>query len=384
VAVEDWDSVIQVRSLAGKRPNSKFATSAGSDHGIWYEGKCDCSQLAFSPGGQFLARIYRDTIELYEVATGKLLRRFANHRVSTHSLVFSPDGKLLASCARADASDDSWADTTIRLWEVASGQELLSIHLPMPIYQVTFAPDGNTLAAACEDGTIRLWEVASAKELQRFEEAGNTAYCVAFSPQGDRLASAMSNGTALIWDLRPVNRRVARPQPTPEEVPQLWATLSGDDGAATLRAIWRLGASGAEGVRLLRGQLRAIPVVEWARIRQFIRDLDHGDFAVREAASQELRAVAVQAEPLLRPALAQTDSQEVRARIQSLLQPLGGGMIRQPETLRTLRSIWVLERIGTPAARQVLDDLAHGAPGVRVTEEAEAACKRLDQRPARK
>ena len=51
--------------------------------------------------------------------------------------------------------------------------------------------------------------------------------------------------------------------------------------------------------------------------------------------------------------------------------------ITAPATLRSLRSIEVLENIGTLEARQVLETLSKGAAEARLTQEAEASLKRL-------
>ncbi|HKB34805.1 MAG TPA: hypothetical protein VKD72_00015, partial [Gemmataceae bacterium] len=52
------------------------------------------------------------------------------------------------------------------------------------------------------------------------------------------------------------------------------------------------------------------------------------------------------------------------------------------EDLLALRATAVLERLGTTEARRLLQTLAVGAPGARLTEQAKAALGRLARRPA--
>jgi WD40 repeat protein len=78
---------------------------------------------------------------------------------------------------------------------------------------VAFSPDGTRLAVGCADHTIRLWDVATREEVA--ELRGHEAYvhAVAFSPDGTRLASASGDYTIRIWDtLSPQDR--ARPRNT--------------------------------------------------------------------------------------------------------------------------------------------------------------------------
>lgn len=88
------------------------------------------------------------------------------------------------------------------------------------------------------------------------------------------------------------------------------------------------------------------------------------------------------AQVLLRKALANKPSAEARRRLEALLtrmpKPLPTG-----ETLRQLRAPEVLELIGTPEARRVLQTLAQGAREAHLTEEARAALDRLAKRTAK-
>ena len=70
---------------------------------------------------------------------------------------------------------------------------------------------------------------------------------------------------------------------------------------------------------------------------------------------------------------------EKRWRIESLLEKQRGP-VRQPEILRALRAVVVLEEIATPEARKVLQKLASGAPDARLTQEAKASLERLAKR----
>ena len=57
--------------------------------------------------------------------------------------------------------------------------------------------------------------------------------------------------------------------------------------------------------------------------------------------------------------------------------PVGATPVADPETLRALRAVAVLEDVGTPPARKVLETLAKGSVEARLTQEAKAALARL-------
>jgi hypothetical protein len=111
-----------------------------------------------------------------------------------------------------------------------------------------------------------------------------------------------------------------------------------------------------------------------------IAELDDDKFTVREAATKELTELGWQAGAEIEKALKGKLSEEKKNRLESIANRMQEHSL--PVILRTSRSLMVLEKIGSPEARQVLQKLADGAPEVPVTQEANAALKRLSLRQA--
>ena len=124
--------------------------------------------------------------------------------------------------------------------------------------------------------------------------------------------------------------------------------------------------------------LRPAGLADQTKIQKWITDLDSQTFAIRQTAAKELEKVGDQVQVPIQKALNGNPSLETRRRLEQVLKSLPD--IPGPETIRTIRAIMALERIGTTDARGVLEALAGGAPGARETEEAKESLQRLTQR----
>src|SRR5262249_55045643 len=92
-------------------------------------------------------------VRLWDMDTGKELRRFEGERRLPDALIFSADGAMLAGADRG----------LVRLWETASGKEVSSAgngHRRLAA-SVNFTPDGATLVSSGWDGSVRVWDTAT-------------------------------------------------------------------------------------------------------------------------------------------------------------------------------------------------------------------------------
>jgi WD40 repeat protein len=150
--------------------------------------------VAFSPDGGKLASGSKDkTVRLWDVSTGTQLTTLKGHSSDVSSVAFSPDGKKLAS-----GSDEN----TVRLWDISTGTQLATLTGHSDgVFSVTFSPDGKKLASGSEDNTVRLWDVETGKQLTTLKGHSSDVRSVAFSPDGKKLASGSSDHTVRLWDV---------------------------------------------------------------------------------------------------------------------------------------------------------------------------------------
>ncbi|HLW65116.1 MAG TPA: hypothetical protein VKS79_07305 [Gemmataceae bacterium] len=233
------------------------------------------------------------------------------------------------------------------------------------------SPNGRWLAMAGSQG-VGIWETNSGRCVLSFPQAGVRS--LAFAPDSRTLATGLANGTVTIWDVAPTKPQTSG-RLSDAELRVAWSNLTGDDAGRAHQALWQLAAARDQATTLLTTQLKSIVSVSDEHLRKLISDLDSNRFATREAASKELSGLGDRALPALRAAKNGRLSKESEWRIDRLLNrrfvPLA------IDTVRFLRAIEVLERIGTPEARQLLVKLSEGDPRALETRAAREALERL-------
>jgi WD40 repeat protein/uncharacterized caspase-like protein len=125
-------------------------------------------------------------IVLWNPATGQQIGAIKGHGKGVTDVVFSHDGKLIASAA---------SDNTIKIYEVATQRELRTLtgHTAN-IESMDFSPDGKLLASAGDDGSTFLWDANTGEHLLTLISLDDGGEWMVVTPQG------LFDGTPQAWN----------------------------------------------------------------------------------------------------------------------------------------------------------------------------------------
>jgi WD40 repeat protein len=331
------------------------------------EKKEQTTGLVVSPDGKTLYSASRTgSVRVWDAATGKELRQIGQPMQWPTCLALSPDGRFLVTALSNRAC----------VFDAATGRQLHEFARPGGYAGcIAFSPDGRTLAVAGNPtAPTRFWELASGKLRLELPAPGGAVQATIFSPNGRLFATAGGDTTALVWDFRalPLLREPHDAQPSPKRLGELIAGLSDPDGAVAFRAVCALARAPEQATRAFAPRL--LPA-EPKRIAELIAQLGDDEFEVREKAMKELTALGTTAETALHKAAAGSPDVDVRLRAGVILRALDGPA--DGFRLSALRKLEVLEMIGTPAARTLVERIAKGPAEAEQTQEAKRTLGRM-------
>jgi WD40 repeat protein len=132
------------------------------------------------------------TVRLWDAASGEELRRFAGHTGSVWNVAYSPNGRTVLTASR---------DNTARLWDATTGEELrrFAAHTDS-VWGIAYSPDGHTVLTGSFDKTARLWDVTTGRELGRLNGHRAAVWGVAYSPDGNTVLTGSWDKTVRLWD----------------------------------------------------------------------------------------------------------------------------------------------------------------------------------------
>ncbi len=338
-------------------------------------GKSASASVVVSGDVRLAASFERGLAHVWRLRSGRRLGSFAVPAISYfYALALGPSGRLLA----CDAG------RRVALIELDSGRVVRDLSITTRRSargKVALSPDGSILAVGEDRGLVTFWSVRTGQKLA--ERTGHRGYvtALAFLPGGRRMLSASSDGTAVLWSLAGIGRAaVGGSTLAAEQLDEAWSALASTDAAKGQEAICRLAGAGDGSAAFLSERLRGVEGPSDEEMQQRIADLGHDRFALRKRATEDLARLGPLAEPALRQAIEDSDNEEVRARAQLLLGALDDPHQRSGETVRQLRAVYVLERVGSDRAKKVLTRLAAGSPRATLTRRAVEALDRLGAR----
>jgi WD40 repeat protein len=185
--------------------------------------------LAWRGDGKLLAVACGPRIAVWEADAERLLGQWEGHESEVIGVAFSQRGDRLAS--------SSW-ETFTRLWDVATGRQLMSTtgghgH----VYALQFAADDQRLGYALEGPNLGLWEVAPGHECRILVGRlgpGRGSWGGDFSPDG-RLVALADRDALRLWDVAAGEEIGSVPE-------ECWAVCFARDGKALL-------TTGAQGLK---------------------------------------------------------------------------------------------------------------------------------------
>jgi len=149
-------------------------------------------------------------VTVYDATTGQEVLSYRGPS-STGQGVLSYQGPSSNETCPSDANGVAWSpdktciastsDSTVHLWNAATGQTIL-VHHGTPgtsVKSVAWSPDGRYIASGDTGNTVQVWETATGRIIVTYNGHTDAINAVAWSPDGQHIASGSEDKTVQVW-----------------------------------------------------------------------------------------------------------------------------------------------------------------------------------------
>ncbi|MBE9005623.1 WD40 repeat domain-containing protein [Fortiea sp. LEGE XX443] len=154
----------------------------------------EVSSVAISPDGNFLAvgscQHPKSNVTVWHLKTGQLIHTLLGHQKPVNVVAISPDGQILAS-----------GSSKIKIWHLHKGDRICTLWHSSAVHAVAISLDGNILASGSSDSKIRLWNPRTGDPVRTLSGHTGEVKSIAISPDGKLLFSGSVDTTIKIWHL---------------------------------------------------------------------------------------------------------------------------------------------------------------------------------------
>src|SRR5437773_1893363 len=197
LGIENSASTSQSDQTKAKEAKPELVLQTG------YNNFFGATRLVFSPDGRLLATatFRSSTIKVWDVASWRELKTLEATSLNASSfmggaggLALSPDGSQLARVADA-------GKTEIRFFDLTTGREARSVSLPhdqIDSLELCFAPDGHLLAAGIVEKKLKIWDVTTKQTERDLAPTAQDYSLIKFSRDG-RLLALSEGYTIKLW-----------------------------------------------------------------------------------------------------------------------------------------------------------------------------------------